>query len=307
MTALTELRDLVSSLAASEATPTWVDGMSLFRTTSVTEPLGTIAHPTLALVLQGAKQSALGAHVYDYRAGQFLIVTVDLPLVSQITRASIDEPFVAFGMPLQAPVVAQLLLEADGYRPPQSRRLPPAHESLAGLALAVSDADDELLGGIARLLRLAQHPADYRLLAPGIVRELHWRLMTGPQGGLVRQIGAIDSRLSLVSKAIWWIRENFDRALHVDELAAHVGVSTSTLNRHFRAATSLSPLQYQKTLRLQKARIDLIASPHAVGRIGHAVGYDSLSQFSREYRRMFGAPPSADAVRILEVQGGGGG
>lgn len=293
MTALDILCDLVESLAAADDTkPTCIDGMSLFRTTAVTDPLGSTAEPTLALVLRGAKRAVLGRRVYDYRSGQFLVVTVELPLVSQITEACATQPFVALGIPLQPPVIASLLLEADS-RDPRLR-----NECGPGPALAVSDADDDLLDVLTRLLQLYRSPFDRRILASGLVRELHWRLLTGARGGLVRQIGLADSRLSLVSRAIRLIRQNPDQPLRSEELAAQVGLSVATLNRHFRAVTSLSPLQYQKTLRLQQARLALLATPNEVARIGHEVGYGSLSQFSREYRRMFGAPPTVDAARL---------
>lgn len=292
MTALETLRDLVESMTAQEGEPTWIDGMSLFRSTTVTDPLGTTVKPTLALVLRGAKRAVLGRRVYEYRAGQFLIVSVDLPLVSQIIEASATEPFVALAIPLQPAVIAPLLLEADA----RDARL--RDECGPGPALAVSEADHDLLGGLTRLLELHRRPFDRRILAPGLVRELHWRLLTGEHGGFVRAIGLADSRLSTVSGAIRLIQQNFDQPLRSEDLAAQVGLSVATLNRHFRAVTSLSPLQYQKTLRLQQARLALLATPNEVARIGHEVGYGSLSQFSREYSRMFGAPPSIDAARL---------
>ncbi|AYG05208.1 AraC family transcriptional regulator [Gryllotalpicola protaetiae] len=269
--------------------------MSLFRTTTPTQPLGGIARANLALVLRGAKRSSLGEQVYDYRAGQFLIVTVDLPLTSQITEASPRHPFVALGMPLQPEIVSALMLESDG----TARRIASEREQPG---LAVSDADDDLLGAIERLLRLADRPLDYRLLAPGVKREIHWRLLSGPQGGLVRQFGLPDSRLSLVGKAVGWLRANLDAPLRADDLAARLGLSVSSLNRYFRAITGMSPLQYQKALRLQQARLELLAAPGDIARVGHAVGYQSLSQFSREYRRMFGAPPSEDAARLQTAE-----
>src|SRR5579875_1876747 len=213
--ALDRLRDLVAATAVRSGAPTWVDGMSLFRSSTTTQPLGVTAKPTLGLVLQGAKRSVLREHVYDYAAGQFLVVTLDLPLVSQITRASAAEPFVAFGMPLRASVIAALLLEADAAAPQRAdgREGARGRDGVCepGPALAVSDADDELLGCIERLLRLHRSPADYRVLAPGVLRELHWRLVTGPQGALVRQIGVAESRLALVAKAVRWIQANFDQ------------------------------------------------------------------------------------------------
>jgi AraC-like DNA-binding protein len=257
----------------------------------VTEPLGMVTKPVLALVAQGAKRSALGDHIFDYHAAQYLVVTVDLPLTSQITRASSAEPFLAFGLPLQPALIAQLLLEAG----------PAAGRPHDGPGIATSDADDELLDAIVRLLRLLDEPRDLQVLSPGVRREIHWRLLNGPQGALVRQIGRADSQLGLVARAIAWIRARYDQVIRIDDLADEVGMSVSSLNRHFRAVTEMSPLQYQKQLRLQQARIQLLAAPHDVAVIGYAVGYDSPSQFSREYRRMFGAPPGQDATRLQTV------
>jgi transcriptional regulator GlxA family with amidase domain len=129
-------------------------------------------------------------------------------------------------------------------------------------------------------------------------REIHWRLLTGPQGALVRQVGLAGSRVAVVSRAIEWVKDHYDEVIRVEDLAAEVSMSVSSLNRHFRAATSLSPLQYQKQIRLQRARVRLLADPADVAGTGHAVGYTSASQFTREYRRLFGVPPGQDAARL---------
>jgi AraC-like DNA-binding protein len=295
---LDELRRLIARHAAGSPRPRWIEGMTVFATERVTEPLGTVTEPVLALIAQGAKRSVLGDHIFDYQAGQYLVVTVDLPLTSQITRATRTEPFLAFGLPLQPALIAQLLLEAGpaAGRPAAAR--PADRRAHDGPGIATSDADDRLLDAIIRLLRLLDEPRDIAVLAPGVRREIHWRVLNGPQGALVRQIGRADSELALVARAIRWIRAHYDRVIRIDDLAGEVGTSVSALNRHFRAVTAMSPLQYQKQLRLQRARIQLIAAPDDVAAIGHAVGYDSPSQFSREYRRMFGAPPGQDAVRL---------
>ncbi len=285
---LSELRERIASLTAGHDRPRWVDGLMVYSTPRTTEPLGGVTAPTLALVAQGAKRSVLGEEVYDYRAGQYLVVTVDLPLTSQIVAASADEPFLAFSMPLEPTVIAQLLLETGA----------PARTPYDGPALATSTAGDDLLDAVVRLLRLLGSPTDRLVLAPAVRREIHWRLLTGPQGGLVRQIGLADSRLTLIARAVAWIKQHYDQVLRVDDLAAEVGLSVSSLNRHFRAATSMSPLQYQKQLRLQRARIQLLADPTDIAGVGHSVGYDSASQFGREYRRMFGVPPGQDARRL---------
>ena len=156
----------------------------------------------------------------------------------------------------------------------------------------------ELLDAVARMLRLLDHPTDAPVLAPLIEREILWRLLTGPQGGMVRQIGLADSGLSHVSRAIRWIRDNYAEPMRIDDLARLAGMSPSAFHRHFRAVTAMSPLQFQKRIRLQEARSLLLARPGDVAGVGHLVGYDSPSQFSREYRRLFGAPPGQDAARL---------
>lgn len=184
--------------------------------------------------------------------------------------------------------IAQLLVDGG----------PTAIRPHDGPGLAVSDADDRLLDALVRLTRLLDSPRDRKVLSAGVRREIHWWLLNGPQAALLRQAGSADSRLALVALATAWIRERYDRVIRIADLAAAVGTSVSSLNRHFRAVTAMSPLQYQKQIRLQKARLALLAAPHDVAAVGYAVGYDNPSQFSREYRRMYGAPPGRDAVRL---------
>jgi AraC-like DNA-binding protein len=287
---LAELRDRIAWLAAGYPRPRQVGGMKVFSTTRTTAPLGNVAEPVVSLVAQGAKRSVLGSRTFDYAAGQFLVITVHLPLTSHITAASDGEPFVGCSLPLDAPTIAQLLLESR----------PPARSAPDGPALSVSDATPDLIDAFTRLLKLAGSPDDARVLAPAVRREIHWRLLTGPQGGLVRQAGLAGSRVGVVARAIAWIKDHYDEVIRVEDLAAEVGLSVSSLNRHFRAATSMSPVQYQKQIRLQRARVRLLADPADVAGAGHAVGYTSASQFTREYRRLFGAPPGQDAARLQE-------
>jgi transcriptional regulator GlxA family with amidase domain len=158
--------------------------------------------------------------------------------------------------------------------------------------------DGPLLDAVARMLRLLDQPDDAPVLAPLVEREILWRLITGPHGAMVRQIGLADSGLSYVSRAIKWIRDNYAEPMRVDDLAGLAGMSTSAFHRHFRGVTNMSPLQFQKCIRLQEARSLLASGAGDVAGVGHLVGYDSPSQFSREYRRMFGSPPSEDAARL---------
>ncbi len=264
--------------------PRWVDGVLVFAANRVTEPMISVSEPMLTLVVRGVKQTILGENVFEHGPGQVAVVTVDLPLTGRIVEA----PFLALGLRLEPTTIAQLLVDGG----------PTAIRPHDGLGLAVSDADDRLLDALVRLTRLLDSPRDRKVLSAGVRREIHWWLLNGPQAALIRQAGSADSRLALVALATAWIRERYDRVIRIADLAADVGTSVSSLNRHFRAVTAMSPLQYQKQIRLQKARLALLAAPHDVAAVGYAVGYDNPSQFSREYRRMYGAPPGRDAVRL---------
>jgi AraC-like DNA-binding protein len=281
---LSELRDLIRRLDATPRRGSWLSGMRVLAATDPTAPRPSVTQPTFALVAGGEKRTVLAGHEFTYGPGQYLVTTLDLPVIAHITRA---DPFSAFGLALRPELIVQLLVDS-----------PVGENPGTGPAIGTADADDRLLEAVIRLLRLVDHPHDFAVLARDAEKEIHWRLLTGPLAGLVRQIGYADSHVALAGRAARWITDRFDQPIKMDELAVHMGVSTATLNRHFRAATAMSPLQYQKHVRLQRARIRLAATPDDVAAAGFAVGYDSPSQFSREYRRMFGAPPGEDARRL---------
>ncbi|MGC4938402.1 AraC family transcriptional regulator [Kribbella sp. DT2] len=284
MDQLRELGRRVEALAGSNQKPRWIGSVLVFASGRVTDPMITVSEPMLTLVVQGVKRTVLGEHTFEHGPGQVAVVTVDLPLTGHIIKA----PFLALGLRLEPTTIAQLLVDGG----PTTIR---PHD---GPGMAVSAADDRLLDALVRLTRLLDSPRDRQVLAAGVRREIHWWLLNGPQAALIRQAGTADSRLALVARAIAWIRERSDRVIRIADLASDVGTSVSSLNRHFRAVTAMSPLQYQKQIRLQKARLALLAAPHDVASVGYAVGYDNPSQFSREYRRMYGAPPGQDAVRL---------
>jgi AraC-like DNA-binding protein len=265
-----------------------IDGLLLSRVVTQ-EPDYTLTDPLLVVMAQGAKRLLLGEQVFEYRAGQVLVVTTGLPVTGQFLDATPHTPALGVGLVLRPATIAELLLEAGPAR--WSR----AH---AGPAIATGDATPDLLDAVARLLRLLDHPSDARVLAPLVEREILWRLLTGPHGGIVRQIGLADSSTSHVGRAIRWIRDNYAEPMRIEDLARMAGMSAAAFHRHFRAVTTMSPLQFQKRIRLQEARSLLLARPDDVAGVGHLVGYDSPSQFSREYRRLFGAPPGRDATRL---------
>lgn len=294
MDELARLRQSITSHSGEGLTATALPGVSVVCSRTTTEPLCGIAEPTLAVVAQGTKETTLNGRTFTYGPGQFLVVSVDLPVRGKVTNGSASEPFLAAVLELRAHRIAALLLETAASAVPEPVDAMPA-------GIAVSDASPALLDAIARLLALLDAPGDAAALTTGIEREILWRLLTGPQGGIVRQTGLADSQLSHVARAIRWIRSHYDETLQVEQLAALATMSVSSFHRNFRAVTSMSPIQFQKQIRLHEARARLLAEPDDVTGIGFAVGYNSPSQFSREYRRMFGKPPSQDARTLREA------
>ncbi|WP_329001930.1 AraC family transcriptional regulator [Kribbella sp. NBC_00709] len=258
-----------------------IDGMQVSRRDEPTELTGGIAQPSVAVVASGVKRTMLNGVAYEYGAGQFLVTSLDLPVVGQALKASPDEPFTVVSLRLDPVEIAPLLLDTPE-RPPQ----------YAGLV--VSDATADLLDPVVRLLRIADRPDDVRVLAPGIRREILWRLLTGEQGGLVRQIGLADGMLAHISRAISWIRRHHNEPLLVADLAELAGMSPSTFHRHFRAATSMTPIQFQKQIRLQEARVLLRTQSLTAAEVAFQVGYTSAAHFTRTYHQAFGRTPGGD-------------
>jgi len=284
MDALAELRELIVRHAREDET-TAIDGVLLSAAGRPGEPRASTTGTVLAVIAQGAKRLAIGDRVYDYGPGQYLVASVDLPITGHYTHASADEPALGFGLVLRPAAIASLLLDAPAAGP-----APPG--------LGVADATPELLDAVVRMVRLLDHPADRDVLAPMLEREILWRLLGGRLGETVRQIGLTDSSLRHVSRAVRWISEHYGTPFRVEELARSCGMSPSAFHRNFHAVTALSPIQFQKQIRLQKSRLLLLTGADDVATVGHRVGYDSTSQFSREYRRQFGLPPGRDAARL---------
>jgi AraC-like DNA-binding protein len=293
MNKLLKLRTLVSRHSRDGVQRTALSDVLLMSSPTPTEiqstkALGSVVAPALALVVQGVKRVVLADTVIDYGVGQYLVVSFELPLSAQIVLASPEAPFLAFSLTLNPASIAALLLETG------------ANDRGTGevAGIGVSTATDDLLDPLIRLLGLLDKPADIPVLKPGIEKEILWRLINGEQAQMIRQIGLADSRLTRIGRATRWIREHYADALHIEELAQMVGMSVTSFHRHFRAVTTITPVQYQKQIRLQEARARLIAETGDVAAVGFDVGYDSPSQFSREYSRLFGAPPSRDASRL---------
>lgn len=279
MDALAELRQLIIRSAGHEQL---IDGLLLSVVDAPTQPAASLASPTFALVAQGRKRLALGDQVFEYGAGDYLVVSVELPVTGHFVEASKDAPCLGVGLELRPELIASLLLDS-AQKPGGPVR-----------GLVVSRASADLVDAVVRLLRLVDSPEDARVLAPLVQREILWRLLRSTQGAAVRDIGLADSSLSHVARVIGWIRDHYAEAFRVEDLAEMAGLSTSAFHRHFRTVTELTPIQFQKKIRLQEARLRVVGLGQDVTSAGYAVGYDSPSQFSREYRREFGTPPSLD-------------
>lgn len=287
---LRELAGLVARHAPNDGMhATAMERLSLIRYSTATQPHHSVYDPALCIVAQGRKRALLGETAYVYDPATFLVVSVDLPVVGCVIEASPEEPYLCVKLDLNLPVLSDLLLEHGAAAPP------PAAPT-AGLVL--SRMNQGLADSVVRLLRLLETPADLPALAPLAEREILYRLLTGEQGHVVRQIACAESRLSQVSRAVAWIKANFREPFTIEAVAAEARMSASSLYEHFRAVTTMSPLQYQKRLRLQEARRLMLAEALDAATAGYRVGYESPSQFSREYRRLFGAPPASDITRL---------
>ena len=295
---MNELCTLVERHATSGVTPTAIPGVVVARMDAAGPQDESTTGTVLAVVAQGTKRLSIGSQVHDYGPGQFLVASVDLPVTGQFMDASPERPALGFGLELRPEIIAELMLNpaaADFSRPSRGQSSPPA--------IAVGTSSSRLLDATVRMLRLLDHPRDIPVLAPMIEREILWLIMSGDQGATVRQLGLADSALSRVRQVVRWMRERYAEPVRVDQLAQQARMSPSAFHRAFHAVTAMSPIQYQKSIRLQEARLRLLQNPGDVASAAFAVGYESASQFSREYRRQFGAPPSLDAARLRDARG----
>ena len=250
-----------------------------------------VVRPALCVVAQGAKTVFLGNEAFEYDATQMLVFSVDVPVSGQITKASPAEPFLCLKVELDPERIADLVLKVYPDGLPLSQK---------NLAVYAAPSEPGIINAATRLVELMALPEDAELLAPLAVEEILIRLLRSPIGGRVAQIGKEDSRLQRISKAVSWVRTHFDRPLDVERLAGLVNMSVSAFHQHFKAVTAMSPLQYQKVLRLHEARRLMVSRMMDAGTACRQVGYLSSSQFSREYGRFFGAAPMKDIAKLRE-------
>ncbi|MFH6564587.1 AraC family transcriptional regulator [Pseudomonas kulmbachensis] len=247
----------------------------------------------ICFILQGSKRVAINDHLLSYDSEQYLISALDLPLSGQILDTDEGQPYVAVSLVLDPAILAQLAVT-----------IPAVSESeQKGMGITINPMTSSLRDTLLRLLSLLDTPADIPVLGPMVERELLYRLLQGPQGRLLRQIAQPDGALGSIRRAVAWIRDNYSVRLRIEALCDASGMSRASLHRHFRSMTGLSPVQYQKQLRLQEARQLLLAGEHRASDVAYAVGYESASQFSREYLRQFGTPPARDVRQIRQSIG----
>lgn len=274
---------------------TAVPGLSLFRRDEPTGPVSRMYEPSVCLVAQGAKRVLLGDDTHVYDARHYLITSVHLPTVVQIITASREKPYLGLRLKLDRREISQLMVDSN---------LPPPRVQQSSRGMATGKVTLPLLTAFQRLMDLLAEQQDIPILAPVIQREIIYRLLVGDQGERLRQIASAGSQSHQIARAIDWLKGNFTRPLRIDDLATQVNMSTSTFHHHFRTLTAKSPLQYQKSLRLNEARRLMLTERLDATTAAFQVGYESASQFSREYSRFFGAPPLRDITDLRQIAAG---
>ena len=268
---------------------TAISALSLSRREAPTDPMSHMYEPSICLIAQGAKRVLLGDETFVYDAHHFLVTSVDLPTVVQVIKASREKPCLSLMLKLDQREISQLMVDSN---------LPPPRAQESSRGMAIGEVTLPLLMAFQRLIDLLAEPKDIPILAPIIQREIIYRLLVGDQGARLRQMASAGSQSQQIARAIYWLKDNFTRALRIEDLATQANMSASTFHHHFRALTAMSPLQYQKWLRLNEARRLMLTEHVDAATAAFQVGYESPSQFSREYGRLFGAPPLRDITKL---------
>ena len=286
-------RKIALFVGSSERLITPVPGLLFSRRTAPTAPASATYEPSLAVVAQGRKQAELGGTRFIFDESRYLLTSLDLPVICNVIEASEKVPYLCFVLKLEMPVVRELLSREEIHAPEPSLNSP---------AMATGKTTAELLDACCRLVDLLNTPQDIPFLSGLIQREIIYRILRGPEGARLRAIATLGDQSHRTAKAIAWIRANYAKPLRVEDLAQIAGMGSSTLHHHFRMLTAMSPLQYQKQLRLQIARGRMLADGLDAASAAFEVGYESASQFNREYSRLFGLPPMRD-IRTLRSPG----
>ncbi len=291
---LAVLLDRLTGAALEGTMTTAISGLCLHRIQHAKGPMHTLQIPSFAIIAQGKKRLLFGGEEYHYDPLHYMVSSVDLPLLAEVTTASPTQPYLGMRLELELGMLGELILD---------EHLPAPLNVVDSRGLYVNRLFPPLLDSALRLLRLLETPRDIPILAPMVKREIFYRLLMNGQGTRLRQLALKDSHTHRIAKAIHVMREHFSEPLRVQALAEEVHMSVSSFHQHFKGITAMSPLQYQKQLRLQEARRLILMGDIDVALAAHRVGYESASQFSREYGRLFGIAPLRDRNRWIERNG----
>lgn len=284
-----ELVERIAQALPDDGTLDVFPGFRLARSSRPTEPIHSMYQPAFCVVAQGRKQALLGEEVFRYDPGHYLIYTVDLPLTFQVEEASKERPYLGFRLNLDSSLVASAMMESG---------TEPKKGDASLKAMDVGPTDANLLDAVVRLVRLVDAPVERKVIAPLIVREIVFRLLAGGQGARLGHLLASAGDTRRISKAIGHLRKNLDQPLRMDDLAHELGMSISGFHHHFKSVTAMSPLQFQKQIRLQEARRLMLGEDLDAASAGVRVGYEDPAYFSREYKKLFGAPPRRDIAKL---------
>ena len=309
-----ELIELIACAVREDGTVEPLKGLHLNRYSSTTEPVHRVADPCFCVIAQGSKEIFLGNERYQYDSFHYLLVTAELPLVGHVLNASKDRPYLSLRLVLDPTLVGSVMVEVrngvfsdSGHSSPQNSEMVSLATQAEVRAINVSLLDAGLLDAAVRLVRLLNTPTEAAFLAPLITREIIYRLLRGEQGDRLRYIAALSGYTPHIVKAIERLRKDFDQPLRIDSIARELGLSVSGFHHHFKAVTAMSPLQFQKQIRLQEARRLMLGEGLDAANAGYRVGYDDASHFNREYKNLFGLPPLRDVERLREAAGNGAG
>ncbi len=286
-----ELVERIGRAVPEDGTVQPLQGLHLSRSSLPLKPVHSVVEPSVCVIAQGSKEVLLGESRYRYDPSQYLLATVELPRVSQVLEASKERPYLSLRLELTPTLVGEVMVEA-GHASPRD------HADVR--AIAVSWLDVYLLDAFVRLVRLLDAPAEARVLLPLITREIIYRLLLGEQGGRLRHLAIQGGYTSHIARAVERLRQDFDQPLRIESLAQELGMSVSGFHHHFKAVTALSPLQFQKRLRLQEARRLMLGEDLDAASAAYRVGYHDASHFNREYKSLFGVPPMRDVQRLRQ-------
>jgi AraC-like DNA-binding protein len=290
-----ELAPLVDRFSNGDGIhPTAIPGLQCLRMSATNSVTPSVYSPSVCIVVQGSKTVLLEGETYRYAPSQYLAVSVDLPLLGQVRDASIEKPYLCLQINLDARLMSELISQAGGDSWSQ-------HETARGLF--VGKLDEDMMDAICRLAQLLDSPQDIRALAPIRLREFHYRMLSGAHGATIAQIAIAGSNTQKISQVIRLMKSDLTRAMSVEALASKVHMSPSSFHQHFKAVTAMSPLQYLKRLRLTEARQIMLSEAMDAASTAYRVGYESPSQFNREYARLFGAPPMRDIAGLRGAVG----